>query len=209
MLWGFVFTPPFKTTCVIQNNFILKKQKTKKLETPASPVMHLHFRGSLLSLVPDWILQSGPHGLKLTFDFTFCLFLFVCFPRPSLSLVFAFSFNAHTIFCRTSLTICLIQLSSSRRMLSFSLVLLYKRCYETLFSSFYLLARQGVSVTGFELLAFSWPLVSSFLLLSNSTSWKFLETLQFCLWTCPAPSCSLRTVCPLKWISRLRVEYSF
>lgn len=78
-----------------------KKQKTR--ETPASPVMHLRFRGSLLSLVPDWILQSGPHGLKLTFDFTFCLFVFFVF---------------HVLLCPLSLRLVLTPIRYSAELAS-------------------------------------------------------------------------------------------
>lgn len=75
-----------------------------------------------------------------------------------------------------------------------------------LFLPLYLLAKLGVLVTGCKLPAYSWPLLSPLIPLPNSTSWKYLETLQFCPWACLALSCSLRTICPLKWISRLRVE---
>lgn len=119
----------------------------------------------------------------------------------SLLLVFAC-----TIFCKTNITVCLMQLSRSRRRLPFSLILLYNGGCATSFSSFHLLAQQGVAVAGFELLPFSWPLVSSFLLLSNATSRTYLKTPQFCPWPCLAPSCSLRTVSPLMWIYRHRVE---
>lgn len=125
--------------------------------------------------------------------FSFCL--------RSLLLVFAC-----TIFCKTNITVCLMQLSRSRRTLTFSLILLYRGCCAMSFSSFHLLAQQGVSVAGFELLPFSWPLVSSFLLLSNSISRMYLETPRFCPWTCLAPSCSLRAVSPLTWIYRHGVE---
>lgn len=110
----------------------------------------------------------------------------------SLLLVFAC-----TIFCKTNVTLCLMRLSRSRGTLTFSLILPYKGCRATSLSAFHLLAPQGVSVAGFELLPFSWPLVSSFLLLSNSTSRTYLETPRFCPWPCLARSCSLRTVSPL------------
>lgn len=57
------------------------------------------------------------------------------------------------------------------------------------------MAKLDVSIMGCKLLAYSWPLGSPFLPLSNFTFWKYLEILQFCSCTCLPSRHSLRTDC--------------